>query len=61
SHSTPISYFWTEFYIFEKFKNSLERYFNISEFTNISYDQDKNNHHFSKLVDKYKEYLVNEE
>ncbi|HFR4786852.1 TPA: deaminase, partial [Legionella pneumophila] len=29
SHSTPISYFWTEFYIFEKFKNSLERYFNI--------------------------------
>lgn len=61
SHSTPISYFWTEFYIFEKFKNSLAQYFKLDEFNNITYDPDKNNEYFSKIVEKYKSSLVNDE
>lgn len=61
THSTPISYFWTEFYVFEQFRNSLKKYFNLSEFINISYAQEKNNTYFSKVVDKYKGSLINNE
>lgn len=60
THSTPISYFWTEFYVFEQYRDLLEKYFNVSEFTNITYNQENNNTYFSKVVDKYKGSLVND-
>lgn len=60
THSTPISYFWTEFYVFEQFRGLLEKYFKVSEFKNITYNQEINNVYFSKVVDKYKGSLVND-
>lgn len=60
THSTPISYFWTEFYIFEKFKDSLEKHFDITKFKHIGEIQAKANVnvYFSRVVEKHKDSLV---